>query len=135
MAWTSDGTRAEPTDPANTASNSTADVLSGQYAASFGIGSELSAAMGQPTRAAVSNGGRIGYAPGIDVSNANAFTSDSELVIQYSVYRGASAAQTASFWHTLFRTSLGLRVRGPRRSSRSLAWQPCMRTRARACSW
>jgi hypothetical protein len=111
MAWTSDGQRGVATDPKSTAFNSISDVMGGQYAASFGTGSELSAAMRRETLTAIANGGRIGYQAGIDVSDANAFTADGELVIQYSVYRGASAVRTAAFWHG--ELSNQPRVRGP----------------------
>jgi hypothetical protein len=101
MAWTSGGQRAAPPDPTSTTADSTGDVLSGQYAAGFGTAAALSAAVGRATHAALPNGGKIGYAPGIDISNANAATADGELVVQYSVYRGSSPARTADFWHTL----------------------------------
>jgi hypothetical protein len=99
MAWAAGSQRATAADPKSTAFNSPGDVMSGQYAASFATASQLSAAMRRATLAPIANGGRIGYAPGIDVSDANAFTADGELVIQYSVYRGVSAARTAAFWH------------------------------------
>lgn len=98
IAWTSGATRALPQDPANTADNSNADIMSGSYAASFATAAQLSAAMGRPTPAPAPNGGRLFYAPGIDVSNATTTTADGQLFIQYSVYRGHTAQQTATFW-------------------------------------
>jgi hypothetical protein len=97
IAWGHGTTRAQPHDPTDTAQNSIADILSGDYAASFGTAQLLTAAMGRPMQAALANGGRIFFAPGIDVSNARALTAGGNLVVQYSVYRG-SVADVAKFW-------------------------------------
>ncbi len=97
IAWGHGAGRAQPRDPADTAQNSLQDIMTGDYAASFGTAALLTAAMGRPTQAALANGGRIYFAPGINVSNALAMTADGNLVVQYSIYRG-SAADVAKFW-------------------------------------
>ncbi len=98
IAWGHGSTRAQPHDPTDTSQNSITDILNGDYAAGFGTAQLLTAAMGRPMLAALANGGRIFFAPGIDVSNARALTADGNLVVQYSVYRG-SAADIAKFRH------------------------------------
>ncbi len=99
IAWGHGSTPAQPHDPTDTAQNSIPDILSGDYAASFGTARLLTAAMRRPTLAATANGGRVFFAPGIDVSDARALTADGNLVVQYSIYRG-SAADVAKFWQT-----------------------------------
>ena len=99
IAWGHGSTRALPHDPTDNGAELHHDILTGDYAASFGTAQLLTAAMGRPTLAALANGGRIYYAPGIDVSNARALTADGNLVVQYSIYRG-SPAVVAKYWQT-----------------------------------
>lgn len=98
IAWSIVGQRAQPTDPNDDSFNAITDILSGEYAASFATSQQLTTAIGRPTLAPLPNGGRVAYAPGIDISNARALTTDGRLVLQYSVLRGSLAA-IAKYWH------------------------------------
>ncbi|HZZ96620.1 MAG TPA: hypothetical protein VFE19_06390 [Jatrophihabitantaceae bacterium] len=80
------------------------DVQSGAYAASLVTGTQLSRLAGVPLPDPRSNGGRLEYATGIDISNAQAIKHD--LDVDYSVLLGHSAALTSAFWKTT-RDSLG----------------------------
>ncbi len=77
--------------------------VTGDYAASLMTTATAARLLGQPCKAPVANGGRIEYAPGIDVSNARVETvadsiNGSGAVIQYSIYRAPDAAAMRAFF-------------------------------------
>ncbi len=74
---------------------------SGAYAASLATPEEITAAVGRPVLPFSANGGRPGYQPGIDVSNAITVTKDGILNITLEVYRAASAS-AARTWLTSY---------------------------------
>ena len=92
-----------PAYPSLDQATSTTAFVSGDYAASLMTAAAATRALGQPCKAPVANGGRIAYAPGIDVSNGRVETvadslNGSGAVIQYSVYRAPDAAAMRAFF-------------------------------------
>lgn len=74
---------------------------SGDYAASLATVDEVSTAVGRPALPLSANGGRPGYQPGIDVSNARTVSKDGMLFITLEVYRAADAS-AARAWLTSY---------------------------------
>jgi hypothetical protein len=93
---------ARPAYPSLDQATSTTDFLSGDYAASLMTAEIATRLLGQPCRAPEPNGGKLQYAPGIDVSNARVSTVADNLttgaVIQYSIFRAPDAAAMRAFF-------------------------------------
>jgi hypothetical protein len=92
-----------PAYPSLDQATSTTAFVSGDYAASLMTADAATRLLGQPCKAPVANGGRIEYAPGIDVSNGRVETvadslNGSGAVIQYSIYRARDAAAMRAFF-------------------------------------
>jgi hypothetical protein len=98
---------ARPAYPSLDQATDTTAFLSGDYAASLMTAEIAARLLGQPCRAPEPNGGKLQFAPGIDVSNARVLTVADNLttgaVIQYSIYR----AQDAAAMRTFFRRYVG----------------------------
>jgi len=88
-----------PAVPSPTQAGAQSDFRSGAYAAGLVTADELTAALGEPIPAPEANGGKVEFAPGIDVSNAAATTTSGDIYVQYSVFRGRDASSTAAYWH------------------------------------
>jgi hypothetical protein len=95
MALSSGSDRPPAPEPGS--ANQQTEFIMGDYAASLVTAAQLSQAVGVTVHAPVANGGKLNYAPGIDVSNARAETDDPNVIIQYSVYRGTDAATARAF--------------------------------------
>jgi len=98
MAWTSTGGRATPAALGSAGAPTTADIASGSYAASLLDGKTLTTIFGEPFGAPTSNGGKLLYDNGIATSNARVISTSGDYVLQYTVYVGANATDTAAFW-------------------------------------
>jgi hypothetical protein len=98
MAWTSTGGRAAPAALGSSGAPTTADISSGAYAASLLDAKSLTTVFGEPFNAPMSNGGNLLYDNGIATSNGRATATSGDYVVQYTVYVGANAADTAAFW-------------------------------------
>ncbi len=72
VRWSRNGD-AVPTLPSS-ASLGFEAFVHGDYAASLSTPAELAAAVGRDIGPLTANGGRVGYAPGVDVSNTRAET-------------------------------------------------------------
>jgi hypothetical protein len=87
-----------PTGATGTSSGpNVADFMGGGYAASLLTVDQLTAAIGRPALPLTANGGRLAYAPGIDVSNAYTNAKDGSERIDLQVYRAPAAAAAQSF--------------------------------------
>jgi hypothetical protein len=98
MAWTSTGERAAPAALGTAGAPTTADISSGAYAAGLLDAKALTTIFGEPFNAPTSNGGNLRYDNGIATSNARATATSGDYVLQYTVYVGTNAADTAAFW-------------------------------------
>jgi len=98
MAWTSTGGRATPAALGSSGAPTSADIASGSYAASLLDAKSLATIFGQPFKAPVSNGGNLLYDNGIATSNGQAYSTSGDYVVQYTVYVGTNATDTAAFW-------------------------------------
>ena len=97
MAWTTGG-RAAPAALGTSGAPTTADIASGAYAAGLLDAKSLTTIFGQPFGAPISNGGKLLYDNGIATSNGQAYSTARDYVVQYTVYVGTNAADTAAFW-------------------------------------
>jgi len=98
VAWTSTGDRATPAALGSTGAPTSADIASGAYAAALLDAKSLTTIFGEPFNAPASNGGNLLYDNGIATSNGQAYSTAGDYVVQYTVYVGANAADTAAFW-------------------------------------
>ncbi|MDQ6937285.1 MAG: hypothetical protein M3140_06185 [Actinomycetota bacterium] len=99
VRWSRNGD-AVPTLPSSAALGLEAFVH-GDYAASLLTAPELTAALGRNIGALTANGGRAGYAPGVDLSNARAAnTSGDQLVVQITIFRLATPAAALEYLRT-----------------------------------
>ena len=96
VRWSRNGD-ALPTLPSSSALGLEAFVH-GDYAASLLTPTELAAAVGQNIGPLMANGGREGYAPGVDVSNTRAAaTSGPQLIVQIRILRLATAGAALEY--------------------------------------
>ncbi|HTC70649.1 MAG TPA: hypothetical protein VK662_13855 [Acidothermaceae bacterium] len=98
MAWTASGARAIPAALGSSGAPTTTDISSGTYAAELLDAKSLTTIFGEPFSAPTSNGGNLLYDNGIATSNARATATSGDYVLQYTVYVGTNAADTAAFW-------------------------------------
>jgi hypothetical protein len=98
MAWSGTETRATPQPLSSGGAPSDADVYSGDYAAGLIDASRLTTIFGEAFPAPSPNGGRLGYGPGINVSNATCTAQSGDYNLAYQIYIGKDAAATAAFW-------------------------------------
>jgi hypothetical protein len=98
MAWTETGARAIPAALGSSGAPTSVDISSGTYAAGLLDAKTLTSVFGEPFSAPTSNGGNLLYDNGIATSNARATATSGDYVVQYTVYVGASAADTDAFW-------------------------------------
>jgi hypothetical protein len=98
MAWTATGERATPAALGSAGAPTAADIASGSYAAGLLDAKSLATIFGQPFKATISNGGNLLYGNGIATSNGQAYSTSGDYVVQYTVYVGTNAADTAAFW-------------------------------------
>ncbi len=99
VRWSRNGD-ALPTLPSSAALGLEAFVH-GDYAASLLPATELAAAVGRNIGPLMANGGRAGYAPGVDVSNARAeATSGPQLIVQIRILRMATPAAALDYFKT-----------------------------------
>ncbi|HEX4490171.1 MAG TPA: hypothetical protein VH914_03110 [Acidimicrobiia bacterium] len=92
-----------PAYPSLDQATSATAFVTGDYAASLMTADTATRLLGEPCKTPVANGGRVAYAPGIDVSNGRVETvadslNGSGAVIQYSVYRAPDAAAMRAFF-------------------------------------
>jgi len=92
-----------PAFPSLEQASSATAFVSGDYAASLITAATATRLLGQPCKTPEANGGRIAYAPGINVSNARVETvadslNGSGAVIQYSIYQAPDAAAMRTFF-------------------------------------
>jgi hypothetical protein len=78
-----------------------ADFIGGGYAASLLTVDQLTAAIGRTALPLTANGGRLAYAPGIDVSNAYTNAKDGSERLDLQVYRAPAPAAALTFLTTL----------------------------------
>jgi hypothetical protein len=97
-AWTTTGERATPAALGSAGAPTTADIASGSYAAGLLDPKTLATIFGQPFGDPISNGGNLLYDNGIATSNGQVYSTSREYVVQYTVYVGTNAADTAAFW-------------------------------------
>jgi hypothetical protein len=97
-AWTTTGGRAAPAALGSAGAPTAADIASGSYAASLIDAKSLATIFGEPFGAPISNGGNLLYDNGIATSNGQVYSASRQYLIQYTVYVGANAADTAEFW-------------------------------------
>ena len=97
-AWTTTGARATPAPLGSAGAPTTADIASGAYAAGLLDAKTLAAIFGEPFGDPISNGGNLLYDNGIATSNGQVYSTSRQYVIQYTVYVGTNAADTAAFW-------------------------------------
>lgn len=86
------------------------DLASGKYACSLVTKAEATQAFGEPAKAPVNNGGRIGYGPGIDTSNCNIDTVSGNQLLQMTVFHGHSVDAAAQ--HFELNRAIGTPVPG-----------------------
>lgn len=98
MAWTPTGGRAAPAALGSSGAPTAADIASGSYAADLLDAKSLATIFGQPFNAPIANGGNLLYDNGIATSNGQVYSASGKYVIQYTVYVGTNAADTAAFW-------------------------------------
>jgi len=99
VRWSRSGD-AVPTLPPSTALGLDAFVH-GDYAAGLLTTTELAAAVGRNIGPLMANGGRAAYAPGVDVSNAQATaTSGPQLIVQIRIIRVTTAAAALDYFKT-----------------------------------
>jgi hypothetical protein len=98
MAWAKGSTPAIPAALNAVATATPANIQSGAYAAGLLSAAEVSSAVGKRFAAPMSNGGRLFYANGVDVSDGLANSVDKSLVLQYSVYICHDSAIGKKFW-------------------------------------
>jgi hypothetical protein len=98
MAWTPTGGRAAPAALGSAGAPTAADIASGSYAAGLLDAKSLATIFGQPFGDPISNGGNLLYGTGIATSDGQVYSTSREYVIQYTVYVGTNAADTAAFW-------------------------------------
>ena len=92
------GGRATPAALGNAGAPTAADIASGTYAAGLLDGKALTTIFGVPFQAPHSNGGNLLYDAGIATSNAQAMATSGDYSVEYTVYVGTNAADTAAFW-------------------------------------
>lgn len=98
MAWAKGDTRAMPSALDAVAAATPANIQSGSYAAGLLTAAEVSKATGKRFGTPTSNGGRLFYSNGVDVSNGLVNAVDKSMVVQYSVYVCHSAGVAKKFW-------------------------------------
>jgi hypothetical protein len=98
MAWAKGSTPATPAALNAVATATPANIQSGAYAAGLLSAAEVSSAVGKRFASPTSNGGRLFYANGVDVSDGLVNSIDKSMVVQYSVYICHSASIGKKFW-------------------------------------
>jgi hypothetical protein len=97
-AWTTTGDRAAPAALGSSGAPTAADIASGAYAADLLDVKSLATIFGQAFNAPIANGGNLLYDNGIATSDGQVYSTSGKYVIQYTVYVGTNAADTAAFW-------------------------------------
>jgi hypothetical protein len=97
-AWTATGERAVPQPLGSAGSPTTSEIATGAYAAGLLDAKGLMSALGEAFNAPTSNGGNLLYDNGVAASNAVANATSGDYSVEYTVYVGASAADTDAFW-------------------------------------
>jgi hypothetical protein len=75
--------------------------INGDYAAGLLTTDQLTTAFGRPMLALSANGGRPGYAPGIDISNASTFAKDGSAQLDLRIFRATSADAAKTYLSTM----------------------------------
>ncbi len=86
-----------PVNPADPAA-----FVGGDYTAGLLTAEEIASAVGRPVLPLDPNGGRSGFAPGVDVSNAQTTSKDGTVNVALQVYRLATPAAARHYYDTLY---------------------------------
>ncbi|HEY3925900.1 MAG TPA: hypothetical protein VGL75_15160 [Acidothermaceae bacterium] len=97
-AWTTTGERATPAALGSEGAPTSADIASGSYAAGLLDAKSLTTIFGKPFDEPIANGGNLLYGNGIATSDGQVYSTAHDYVIQYTIYVGTNAADTAAFW-------------------------------------